>query len=463
MRRFAPTGCAGGHAAARLLLATLLATLAWPSGACTPCRPSPGDGSSLRESRALGERLRLARDAGDLETADALVDQLQPYLSGRVYNDVVEAIAEYSVFERGRCQLATLPSSKRAIAEQDAWVREGMLACQAARLPESDGPEARALLRRLVDGRVESLRASDVYDRFARQATLDVAALRWLHGHSLADVGFEGATESALIAQVRAGRADNVDTLLDLGYDANQPIARRMPRSPDDADGDPGHGRSQALPLQAARDALPRLGGAAIAVARVLLAHGANPNLLKWHRYTPAAVAVDPGLQARWDALLRDAPAATDPVGALFQGLVFEPGLHGETAYASFLVGNGSDAPIRIAAWTDRGDYLLDSLHQARIEFHRSGGSTWDFPVVLQDGFSPGSGLTLQPGDSREVLVEWDMQRALSMPADVRYRLRFMDDDRVEAHHSEPFVLHDPARPPRYRVVQGGRRWYRPP
>lgn len=424
------------------LAAAALLVAAGTASACPePCDP----GSPPPEWRVAGDRFRVARDAGDVVAADAAALE---YVRLLQKNDIQvgDDVVEYWIFSRQRCDAHGLASDRLGAAQS---LLDGAVACEAARDPAAAATGVQALFD--VRAATHAWR-SDVFDRFARQPTLDIAALQWLRLHRLDDRTFTEAEESALVAQVRAGRADNVRTLLLLGYGPDEVSARF----------DDGRKRDPAprtLPLQAAREALAVHGERALAVVDVLLAAGADPHRLRWFppRGGPPATAE---LVAAFDRKLAEASAAHDPLSTEFVGLrleYFEGG--GSEQYARFLLRNAGSVPVAIRLWHDDGASRLDGTYaMSHLLSRPRGAKAWTDPLVLEHGMWPSHTLTIAPGEEHAVLAQVDVQELIRAPW-LEYRLWFVDEAGGE-HLSAPFVISGPQTDIETESRKVARRWY---
>lgn len=380
-------------------------------------------------------QFREARDADRFEVADEAARRVIG-LRQKIRNKdpMLQDVVEYLLFQRGDCDLEARVQRMRLELDMD----EGAMVCRALRLDPNDTEGRRQSVAELFDTRSAHFNnwSSDVFDLYARQAVIDRRALRWLVDSGIDSKAFEWHDESALIAQIRYGRAGNVRYLLDLGYNANAGTIGPGSRASDEAWAK--RIESGSLPLQAARDALAMRGEAGLDVARVLLEHGANPNKLRWYPRKETSSAADAGLLNRFDAMMEASASKMAKVTAEFRGLLIESTPEGERVYARFLVGNGSGQPVAIPAWTVEGDYLLDGL-RVHLEHRQAGGTTWDKGVLaLQHGYSPQTKLVLAPGQSHEILYAWSVLEVLNAPRAMQYRLVFWADD--GEHVSDPFL-----------------------
>lgn len=396
-------------------------------------------------------RFEAARRAGDDVAADAAADDVIR-LFGEEGIWLSNEIIAYRVFERGQCDVDALLGDPLGRPPE---LLEGSLICKAARLPAGDEAASREWLAKLLDARTERHAWHfHVFDQFARQPTLNRDALAWMVRHGLDDRSFLDEEEDALIAQVRAGRADNVAVLLELGYDPNAQHARFVER-PDQVTSPP----PPPMPLQAAREALATQGERALEVTRVLLARGADPNKLRFHPPSSTAAA-DPALAAAFDALLEQAAAALDPVSTEFAGMRVEDTAVGTRLYARFSIRNGSGQPLHIGAWKDGGAFLFNQLDAAsHLLTRHEGGTQWDEPVAIDDGIWPSTELVVPAGKSGEVWYELDVATVLQADPREQYRLWYQDAASAE-HLSQPFVLRDPARPVTRGYREKARDWY---
>jgi hypothetical protein len=397
-------------------------------------------------------RFDAARHAGDDVAADAAADDVIR-LFGEQGISLPDEVIAYRVFERGQCDIDALVGDPLGRPDELA---EGSLICRAARLPAGDEAASRELLARLLDARTERHAWHfHVFDQFARQPTLNRDALTWMVRHGLDDRSFLDDEEDALIAQVRAGRADNVAALLDLGYDANAQHARFIER-PDQVTAPPP---PPPVPLQAAREALATQGERALEVARVLLARGADPGKLRFHPPTADAPA-DPALEGAFAALLEQAAAARDPVSTEFAGVRVEDTPGGTRVYARFSIRNGSAEPLRIGAWKDDDAFLFNQLDVAsHLQTRNPAGVRWEEPMVIEDGIWPSTELVIPPGKTGEAWYELDVATVLQADPRMQYRLWYRDAVPQE-HVSDPFVLRDPVRPLTRGYQKKPRDWY---
>lgn len=426
--------------------------------------PSPSSGSSVAEKlEILHARFTAAREAGDYELADTMVLAMAQLMGRRFLSRYTDEIASYWIFERGHCNLKFLPQDKiELFLRHERELREGIQVCEAAKLPADAGEEVKRRMTQLIDSRVEvgGYRRTDVYDQFARQRTINERALELLSAYDLQDVRFERGDESALIEQIRAGRAENVRSLLDAGYDVNLGTPRIWQHTqvsePDTAPFQP----PPVLPLQAVKDSLAVRGEQALEVAKVLLERGANPHRLKWaSRYT-REVAADPVLEARLDAMFAEAAKSHNAISSEFRGFLVESFPDdGESVYARFEVGNGSDETFALRAWTDSGDYLLGSLNmESHFETRLVGGAKWDSPLSIEHGWSPSTSVQIKPGESRIVLYPLGSYQYLQGPEGLRHRLWI--NNYPGAIYSEPFRMSDPRYPVIGQHRAAKRDWY---
>ncbi|KFN43696.1 hypothetical protein N789_10490 [Arenimonas oryziterrae DSM 21050 = YC6267] len=425
--------------------------------------PLPSSDASPGESlRELGARFSAAREAGDYELADALVMTMAKRMGHRFMSNETEDMASYWVFERGNCNLDFLPQDKQTLfLRHNRTLTEGIEVCEIAELPADAKEETKRRMTQLIDSRVSVVgyERTDVYDQFARQRTINTRALELLADFGLADDRFERDGDSALIEQIRAGRVDNVRRLLEAGYDVNLGTPRIWQRtqveSPDTAPFLP----PPVLPLQAVKDSLAERGEQALEVAKILLEQGANPYRLRWAPHYAREVAADPTLQARLDALLAAAEKTHNPISSEFRGYLVEWYPDGETVYARFAVGNGSDKTFALPAWAEGGDYLLGSLDmESHFETRMRRGTQWSSNRIIEHGWSPSTRLEIKPGESREVLYPLGSYDYLQNYEGRLHRLWI--NNYPGAIYSEPFLMHDPRYPVARKERTSERDWY---
>lgn len=395
--------------------------------------------------------------SGDHETADRMAAETMsvPGLRGK------PLAMEYLVFERARCDFDEGDPRIAGILEHDRAIRQGILVCKKSQQPE-DGQASRRILAALreEDGWIGRER---LYDRFARQPTINVSALRWLRTHDRVDTVPDGVwSNNALSSQILAGRLDNVRILLDAGYDPNQ--ATIDPGLPE------GYGSSNPiqpvrrglLPLDAARRALAGHGLVAVQIAQVLLAAGADPYKLAWYpaKDTAPSLVIPGELMDAFNAVIESAKPGHLSTGLEFIGFRDEHSPSGKQMYARFLVGNGGNATVRIPAWTSDGLWLLDGLPAGtEVERQVPGAANWKGDLLISDGISPGTVLVLAPGASAEVLLEWWDGDVMAREPGTRYRVRLTVDK--QAIHSDPFIPQLPKQAGQQEVLDKKRDWYR--
>ncbi|TNJ33933.1 hypothetical protein E1B00_11440 [Arenimonas terrae] len=392
---------------------------------------------------------------GDNAAADeAFENVIRTFTEARI--SIPESVFAYKILERGDCSPTLIESLDAA---PRGFLYEARLVCQAAQLADTNEQGASQLLAALVDGRTgASYWRTDVFDQFARQATLNRKALDWMLANDLDDRRFEIEAEDALIAQVRAGRAGNVAALLSYGYDPN---AKRPPN--DVSSGASKHELGvAAFPLQAAMQSIAIQGQRALDVTRVLIDNGADPNKLRWAPGQPEMAGASDHMRSEFKRMIEEAASSRDALGTEFVGFVAEyvANVTGHRMYARFMLRNASDETLRVPAWKDGDDYLLGGLYQdAHLQERAWGGTVWSDPVVLEDGASPDSFLELPPGGSHEVLYEWADWKLLLQGSRRDARIRFRDRD-GNVHVSEAFRIHDSANEASTRFLNRERRWY---
>ncbi len=426
----------------------------------TSSRKGPG----IDTIEDMRRRFEAAREARDYPAMDAVVQEVRLAASPRVQSTLNEEVARYWVMDRGRCNLDFMPPDKVDFYQHyNVWITEALLICEAVKQVEAGNGGERAIMGKLFDAREKSfvVSRSFLYDAYARQVTINKKALALLAEYGLNDLWFDGDRESALIEQVRAGRADNVRVLLESGYDANLGVAQKWQFV------NPVEGETAPflplpiLPLQAAREALASQGERGLDVAAVLLEHGANPNRLAWYPHYAVYAKADPKLQARLDARIALAAKRSPASSAEFLGYLLEPGPDGESIYARFLVGNGSSKPVSISAWTDGTDFLLGGLDwESHLESKMPVGSRWSRSLVIEHGSSPSTRLVIQPGESHEVLYEMGFYSVINGQEKLQYRLWI--NQYPDAIYSEPFRMHDMRYPVNFTSREEVRDWDRP-
>lgn len=404
-------------------------------------RVSPREAARKQLDVLLGE-FRLAREMRDYARADSLIDGMEKVIP-RERTGYYAKILAYRIFERGNCAADWL-SEMSFNYRFDKLIQEGLVICQAANLPAGSS-EAAKLITEIVDARAKSYSRIEpgLYDQFARQPVINRRALELMAQFHLADTSFANESESALIQQILAGRADNVGLLLELGYEANSGVSREWRRQYPEPPGEKTFYPLPMLPLQAVRQSLATRGQQAIEIAKLLLAAGANPHRLESYPQYSAYPPADAALQAELDRLFADAANKRDPVTAEFRGYLVEYSPKGQSLYARFLVGNGSDKPLSIPAWKDGDDYLLGSLNwESHLQWRMPGGIEWQEPIIIEHGWSPSTKLVIAPGESHELLFEMSIHSLLQVHDGERYRLWF--NTFPGEHHSDAFQLNDP-------------------
>jgi len=397
-----------------------------------------------------------ARAARDYPSADLLATRLVT----RKLSTTLDELADYWIFERGDCRTDYMPADLEHFLKYNDLLAGGLAVCEAAKFPAEAKSQSRihmsALLDRFADGMAHP---AGLYDAFARQATINERALELLAEYHLDDPRFNREGESALIAQIRAGRVDNVRLLLGKGYDANLVVSRVWPTSDPYADANPPSHPQPILPLQATVDSLATQREHALEIAGLLLAHGANPNKLKWYPHYLATPPADPALQARMDRLLVQAAAGKDAVSAEYRGLLFEHAEDSVETYLRFEIGNGSAERVSIPAWKSKGLYLMNGLNGwSRLESRVLGGEKWNIPILIEDGWSPSTTLEIPPGESREILMSVGIFQMSQAPEGTRYRLWLNNSPLVI--YSDPFDLHGNELPFQQRLLKSKRDWY---
>jgi hypothetical protein len=203
-------------------------------------------------------------------------------------------------------------------------------------------------------------------------------------------------------------------------------------------------------------DSLSTRGESALAVAKVLLDHGANPNRLKWYPHYSLAPPANTDLQSRMARLLEERGRAMESVTAEYRGLVVEYLSGSQFVYARFVVGNGSDKRISIPAWVSGDEHLLTGLYgAAHLEWRKEGGTQWFSPAAIEDGTWPSTTLDIEPGQSREIWMSMYVSEIAEAGDGVLYRLWIGSDH--TAIHSEPFTFN--ASPAESRSIETARDW----
>jgi hypothetical protein len=432
----------------------LVVGLAHPGDDQARCR----DTSSKSPRDELFEQFNVARASRDYASADALANRL---VSG-AWGGHEEELASYWIFERSQCRLDNIPAQGREqFLKYNDLLSGGLLVCEAANLPPQEKAQVRArmatVLDRFADGMVH---AAGLYDGFARAATINQQALDLLARYHLDNPAFAREGDSALIEQIRAGRVDNVRVLLDHGYDADTGVSRDWRPDYDyRPDAKPPVRPLPVLPLQAAVDSLATRGAQALEIAQVLLANGANPNKLNWYPHDRAPPPADPALQARMHRLLADGGADQPAISAEYRGMLFEFSEDSQEAYLRFEIGNGSGKRVSIPAWKSEGLYLMNGLNAwSHLESRLLGGTKWNSPVSIEDGWSPSTTLEIEPGQSHEVLMSVAIFEMSQGSDGMRYRL-WLSSHSGEIH-SNAFDLHGGVFPIQQHMLKSKRDWY---
>jgi hypothetical protein len=431
-----------------LACACCLANAPVARAADSPCTPKADVDPCRMAKRATADAAFEGYKAAVASGDEARIEQALRDAAAPGPNRHRAEIAAIELFERHRCELERLgPDFVRFFNHDPEW-REAALVCKAV-VEREAGRSDRALLAQLLDGRGQfDPDRAGVYDLIARQPRFDAKWLAWLEANGLADPRMETYGRNrydALSEQIIAGRIENVRVLLEHGFDPNS--ARVQEWDYRGKDGRPAiPGPRPALPLQRAQELLGRDRDAALAIARLLLEHGADPGKLKWYRRDPPSareVVAPASAEAtrEFEALLAAKAATLDPLRAELRRLLFESDGTKENVYAVFELGNGSDRPIRMKAWEDGGDFELSNLHESRMEWRLPGATLWSYPVSIQHGWSPSEGFTLAPGESREVYYPWSASEILvGPPPGAELRLWYQDGE-GRPHYSTVFRL----------------------
>jgi hypothetical protein len=190
--------------------------------------------------------------------------------------------------------------------------------------------------------------------------------------------------------------------------------------------------------LQAARESLAAQGPRALEVARVLLAHGADPNKLRWFPPRADAAPVDPAVHQAFDMMLEAVAATREPVAAEFLGLRLDWENGGQRVFLRIQVRNGATAPLRLPGKRSGEDFVLGE--RASLQWRVPGGTVWDEHNVLDTIELAPERLVVPAGAMREVLFALDDLSPLFGSFRLERRLSFHDADYLW-HRSDPFVL----------------------
>jgi hypothetical protein len=284
----------------------------------------PNAWSASSDNPDLRELIRL-RSAGRLDEADVVAQRLRTDPSAAMY------VAGYELYERGRCEEAALflPSTV-GTALREGELRFDIEICRAARMDARDATAAESLLgNATLLGDDFGYQASGSFGRFAQAINPDPGILQFLHRKGLDRGGWP--LTSAMRNHLFRLDAVAVARVLDAGFDPNQSLDHR-------------------LPLQIVRSRSPGNEAAAIATARALLDHGADPNMLVWYRDekdTSGAKGSD-----AFEAVLSDAAARLDPVRVDFVGAVdLKVGNDDRRPALRIRIGNAAARPVPLDLW----------------------------------------------------------------------------------------------------------------
>jgi hypothetical protein len=404
-----------------------LVALACASDSRAALEIPPGlPGIDHRVEASLERDFDAARGIRDFERADGLAVKLLALTRG----GQLAKVAEYYVHDRKRCAdaLVLLDTVRRhyptTYESSDSRLVDEALVCRAAELLPQDPESAKALLGEAIDHqlRPENYHHNvDFYDRFAEQALLNMDVLKMLIEFGIDDRSNGGA----LIEQIRAGRIDNVRTLLSMGADPNRASSWRW-----------------LLPLQQARISLREHGAVEIEIAKELLAHGANPNLIVTYELKPEgeelAGAVSP-LQPAFDELLRAAGESLPKVTVDFEDQ--EPNL--ETArpdYFRFRVRNAGNTAVDLHLRKDSEGFVFLS-EGALIEERLPPGTEWHATEAIEP-CDEQCGKPIRLGARKAVLIRVPVNLLGFDEAPPPTLLRLKIDWPEGAIVSPPFALH---------------------
>jgi len=208
--------------------------------------------------------------------------------------------------------------------------------------------------------------------------------------------------------------ADAIDAFYSLGFDANQPIG--------------------VLPLQVVREESLKNEPAALAAARVLVAHGADANMLAWFQ-PDKAVKGTPAMEA----LLAEEAAKIDPVRIDFLGLarVLEP--DGVNFRARIRVGNASSHALPVSAWVAGEHWVCGGGLTAYAQFRPHLGKKWRDPIFGGGGGRAPEGVSVRPNESAEFLCQMSLGYARA-GSEYRVVFNFLDGS---TRYSSPFRINE--------------------
>jgi hypothetical protein len=244
--------------------------------------------------------------------------------------------------------------------------------------------------------------------------------MRFLKAHGLAR-DFNGY---AIQSQIEDGRTDNVRQLLEMGVDPNE-----------------RHGGQHAA-FGAAREALADHPAEALAIAKLLLEYGADPNMLVTYGEKKEPTTRE---SKEFDALLSRAAervAAERPVRVDFADYEALPQLGGES-YARFFVLNNTDKTWNLG-FVRNPEGIEYSQANVRFEYVVWPGTKWR-TYEWQDHSAAANRSTpvaLEPWAMSLVRVPVSFYELMDAPSGLRLRLRIRASDGTD-FVSPPFALHD--------------------
>jgi hypothetical protein len=213
----------------------------------------------------LRQRIGVAERADDQARVDRDWERLVALRGGALTVHEYDLLSRRMIFVQGRCEGAltllrptfVVPQSRRALALNIAAAR----VCRAASLANADPAAADALYAEAKTASGESL--PGVFDAFAGEKSINLSVLAYLTGKGTDRLSVApGAHVNALGRQVLRADAANLQVLLDMGLDPNAP----------------GPAAGVQLPLALVVMSRDMLGPKSMDMARLLIAHGADPS-----------------------------------------------------------------------------------------------------------------------------------------------------------------------------------------
>jgi len=369
----------------------------------TPGARGASDTADIRELAHL-------RSDGRLDEAEAVARRLRADPKAAV------DVAAYELYDRGRCEeaAALAPQTTGGGLREDE-IRFDIEICRAARVDAHDPSAAEVILKHATMlGDEFGFKAFGSFGRFAASTSPDSEILQFLHRKD-----FDRTTwplRRAMGQHLLKLHAVAVDRLLEAGVNPNLPIYT-----------------DRRLPLQIVRSHSQANEAAAIATARALIDHGADPNMLAWFRDEEGKLGTK-GTDGM-EALLREAAGKLDPVRVDFlRAVQVKVGTDKPRGALRIRIGNASKKPVPVTLWR-AGDQLMCGLNVVEFEYRPPHFEKWLKPSPsIEDGSSPPP-TDIAPGEAREFLCEMDTREA-PLDSEGRVLVYFHDGSK---RYSGPF------------------------